>query len=73
MRRKPINLPSIINAGFNDINESKENNSLCLGGRYINPIGSFKCACPNGYAFDAPKIICRGKFFQQKQKKETFT
>ena len=35
--------------------------SICQNGICINTIGSFKCECNQGYAYDYHTTVCNGK------------
>ena len=46
---------------FLEVNECRENPSLCHRGRCENTPGSYRCVCPQGYVFDSRTKGCEGR------------
>lgn len=47
-----------------DVNECREDPSLCQNGRCVNSEGGFRCECYSGYTSSADKKSCIGENLQ---------
>ncbi|CAL1273321.1 unnamed protein product [Larinioides sclopetarius] len=50
--------PNQITVVLEDIDECRDLNNVCDGGRCSNTFGSFMCICPDGYTLDSSRRKC---------------